>query len=212
MKFTSALSAILISASALLSSVSAGRSKANNLGDLTAQFFDDRHYEKAARQKAKQGGRDYGYQILPSKASPAQCNLALQRISQQPRSCAEQYMARTARNVYLPVYDWFNPNLLTQTAQQFSLDNGVAVEVTDAFGQVLVETTAAGAVVAATYPVAATNVQFDQGRSQALNFPTFVRDESQEGNGAIQQIIFNDDAQMLLVQIVVPLAQLPVVC
>ncbi len=211
MKFTSSLSAILISASALLSFAAAGRSKASNIGDLTAEFFSDRHYEKIARQKNKFATNDAGYQILPPKASPAQCNLALQRISQQPRSCAEQYMARTARNVYLPIYLWFESDQLTQTAAQFSLDNGVAVEVSDAFGNILVETTSTGTIVNATFPIAPNNVEFDEARTYALNYPTFLRDENEEV-GKIQQIVFNDDAEMLLVEIMVPLNQLPVVC
>jgi hypothetical protein len=211
MKLTSSVSVILLSAAAaLLSPAWAGRSKANILGDLTARFFDDQHYEKIARQKNRNQHRDEGYQILPPKASPAQCNLALQRITQQPRSCAEQYMARTARNVYLPVYNWFKSELVQQTAITFSLENGVSIIVKDVYGYVLASSTPLGvvSVAAGTGPE---SVPFAAGRTTALNYPTFVREEG-DSLGRIAQVVYSDDAQTVLVEITMPLIQLPVVC
>lgn len=219
MKFTTSLSVALLSAASLLSSASAGRSPQatgkgrHNIDDMTAQFFNDAHQEKIARHKHRHNNNNVsgGYQILPPHASPAQCNLALQRIAQQPRSCAEQYMARAARNVYLPIYDWFDPEQLANNAAQYSLDNGVAIKVSDAFGKLLVETAADGSVVPAPYPIPAVNVEFTEARTFALNYPTFVRDEV-NSLGRLQQIVYGADAQMVLVEIMVPLSQLPVVC
>lgn len=210
MKFTAALGALLLaSSSSLISAASTGRSKAD-VNDLTSQFFNDAHYEKIARQKNKHQHQDAGYQILPPKASPAQCNLALQRITQQPRTCAEQYLAQTARNVYLPIYRWFLDPVAS--ALQFSSENGVSVEVSDAFNDILVETTAAGAVVPdKVFPVAANKLNFDRARTFALNYATFERDEA-SGLGKLQQIIYNDDGQLLMIQISVPLTNLPVIC
>lgn len=204
------LSALLIAALAACSSaVNHGRGK-STAADLTAQFFDNRRYEKLARhQKPKQA--DAGYQILPEKASPAQCNLALQRITQQPRSCAEQYMARTARNVYLPIYDWFQQPVAS--AGQFGADTGVSVTVVDSFNNPIavgLPNGSGSAVTKSDLPIF-NSLPFMQARSWALNYPTFIRDEAVE-QASIDQVVYSDDGQLVTVIITMPVSVLPVVC
>lgn len=148
------------------------------------------------------------WSTLPKKASESQCSLALQRIAQQPRSCAQQYLARIARNVYLPFYQWFENN--ATTAVQFASDNAVAVELTDAFGNIFLHVDALGTVT--TY-ADGTNLStsFDTYRTLAINYPTFLREEY-AGVAVLQQIVYNTDGRLLLVQISKSLTELPVVC
>lgn len=157
----------------------------------------------------KSGGVDKyaGYSPLPARASESQCGLALQRIVMQPQSCAQKYMSGAARNIYLPIYQWFVNETLVSTALQFAGDNGVGVEVFDAFGNVLVQITTSGAVGSTeTDPFG-----FDLSRTWALNYPTFLRQEA-EGIASITQNIWNVDGQLLTIEIAKDINSLPVIC
>lgn len=154
-----------------------------------------------------------GWSPLPPKASQSQCGLALERIVKQPQTCAQKYMSAPARNVYLPIYNWFGigpyTGTLEQVAAQYSYDNGVGIEIYDAFGRELVYVNTAGTAV----PVASTiePLSVELARTWPLNYPTFLRNEV-SGFASITQNVWSADAQLLTIVIFKEVALLPVVC
>ncbi len=156
---------------------------------------------------------DAGYSPLPPKASFSQCSLALERIVKQPQSCAMKYLSGPARNVYSPVYNWFtnDPNVtIVQVAQQFALDNGVAVAVYDAYANQIANVDENGNILVVDPNVM---VGFELARTWALNYGTFVRDEeSEDAVASIAQNVWNVRGELLTVVISKPVNVLPVVC
>lgn len=178
----------------------------------------DDKYERRAKKNLLAGRylvadkRDIGgWSPLPPKASFSQCSLALERIVKQPQSCAMKYMSGPARNVYSPVYNWFADSEeidVVSVAQEFALQNGVAVEVYDAFGNEIANVDDAGNIL----PNDSTKfVGFELARTWALNYATFVRDED-KGVASIAQNVLSVRGQMLTVVISKSTALLPIVC
>lgn len=189
---------------------------------LTVAISAKKDYERTAMKKLmvrtdglevlKNGGeKACGWSGLPLKASSSQCGLALERIVRQPQSCAQMYMSDAARNIYLPIYLWFSTtdgdSNVQAVAQQFSLDNGVGVEVYNVMGVevALIETN--GTIGT---PVS-TGLSFEVSRTWALNYPTFLRSEK-INEAAIAQNIWNEKGEMFTVVIYKQLNLLPVIC
>lgn len=156
-----------------------------------------------------------GWYPLPAKASLSQCTLALERIVKQPQSCPQKYMSTAARAVYSPIYNWFitetlpgNLNLI-QVAIQFTRDNTVGVKIYDAFGKLIVHVGTDGAVI--VLPGTPTNLPFLLGRTWALNYPTFLRDDFND-IASISQNVYSNGGKILTIEIYKELALLPVVC
>lgn len=158
---------------------------------------------------------DNGWYPLPRKASLSQCSLALLRIVKQPQSCPQQYMSSAARAVYLPIYNWFisEPGLLNanleQVAIQFSRDNSVGVRIYDAFAKVIVDIGTDS--TANILPADPSNLVFQLGRTWALNYATFLRDEPNE-IASISQNVYSVEGELLTIEIYKELSLLPVVC
>lgn len=152
--------------------------------------------------------KDCGWSPLPRDPSESQCSLALQRIVKQPQSCGMKYLSGPARNVYLPIYDWFGANI-NLVALQFASDNGVGVEIYDAFGNELVLISPTG--VALTPSATKEVPSFDVVRTWALNYPTYMI-STVEGLGMLAQKVFSVDGQVLVIIISKELNLLPAVC
>ena len=144
---------------------------------------------------------------LPRKPSESQCSLALQRIVKQPQNCGQKYLSGAARNVYLPVYNWFG-NDVVQVAQQYALDNGVGVEVYDAFGSEVASISTTGTVLT---PSTEKTFNIATERTWALNYPTYYTSSS-TGLGYLAQNVYSFDGKILLVVISKELVLLPQVC
>lgn len=180
-----------------------------------------RKYERRAMRNLMAGQalleqiveNDGGYSPLPPKASYSQCALALERIVKQPQSCAMKYLSAPARNVYSPIYNWFTTGdevTIEQVAQQFAFDNGVGVEVYDAFGNEIAQVDENGNILPVDPNV---TVGFELARTWALNYATFVREEeSEEAAASIAQNVWNVRGELLTVVISKPVNVLPVVC
>lgn len=180
----------------------------------------ERDYEARAMKKLvaagsllKQQSECEGWSPLPPKASYSQCLLALERIVRQPQSCAQKYMSGAARTVYDPIYNWFafgsgvvDTNVV-DVSVQFALNNGVSVEVYDAFNQQIANVDASGNVLTLVQSGLGINVA----RSWALNYATFVRNET-AGYASITQNVWSAQGQLLSVSISKPLVLLPIVC
>lgn len=183
---------------------------------VTSGEVSGRDYERRARKnlmagercKAKTAVLD-GWSPLPCKASSSQCSLALQRIVKQPQSCAQSYMAGVARNVYLPIYQWFSEAVsVVDTATQFALNTGVSVVVYDPFGNQEANIAADGTENSLVDP---TNLSYQLARTWALNYPSFVRVEA-VNTAFIAQNVWDSDGRLLTVVIGKALNLLPVVC
>lgn len=152
-----------------------------------------------------------GWSPLPPKASASQCGLALERIVRQPQTCAQKYMSGPARNVYLPIYNWFLPSAdavaLAQVAAQFVSNNAVGIEIYDAFGRELVRINPDGTVL----DVEVETTSFELARTWPLNYPTFLREEK-KGKASITQNVWSADGQILTIVIFKEISLLPVVC
>lgn len=180
----------------------------------------ERDYEERAMRKLvsarslwKKQFEGEGYSPLPPSPSYSQCLLALDRIVKQPQSCAQKYMSGAARSIYDPIYNWFgfetgilNLNII-QVAIQFSLNNGVSVEVYDAFNKQLANINESGIEI----DLENEGLEFDKARTWPLNYPTFVRKE-EEGYASITQNIWSVQGQLLTIVIAKRLELLPVVC
>ena len=153
-----------------------------------------------------------GYSFVPSKSSVSQCSLALELIAKQPQSCAQKFLSGSARNIYLPTYNWFVGSLdqLQQYAIQFSLDNVVGVEIYDAFGVQIVKVSTSGILLPLDTPNPA-SVSFELVRSWSLNYPTFLREES-DNEGSITQNIWSVSGELLTIKVMKELNLLPAIC
>lgn len=197
------LPALLISILSASSSVSAGRD------------YERKAAKNLVVKSCEVAACDNGWSPLPPKASLSQCSLALERVVKQPQSCPQQYMSSAARAVYLPIYNWFIPETditntnLESVAIQFSKDNSVGVRIYDAFGKVIVDIGTDS--VPNTLPGNPTNVPFQLGRTWALNYPTFLRDEPNDV-ASISQNVYSIKAQLLTIEVYKELNLLPVVC
>ena len=149
-----------------------------------------------------------GYCPLPPKASFSQCSLALERVVKQPTSCAMQYMSGAARSVYLPIYNWFTDGSVDAVAQQFSYDNGVGVEVYDAFGNQIAQIDAAGNILA---PNPIPMLGLELARTWPLNYPTFARNED-TGLALLAQNVWSVRGELLTIVISKNINVLPIVC
>lgn len=197
------LSTLLISVLAASTSVSAGRDyerkAAKNL--LVGQWENEE--------------LENGWCPLPPKASGSQCLLALERVVKQPQTCPQKYMSGAARAVYLPIYNWFiNENgtgndQLGEVAVQFSRDNGVGVEIYDAFGNEIVNVGTDG--VMQSLPLTTEPLSFELARTWALNYPTFLRDEPNQ-IASITQNVYSVEGELLTIVIYKELSLLPIVC
>lgn len=145
--------------------------------------------------------------VLPPKATTAQCKSALCSILYQPQTVASKWIEAKGRDVLNPIYQWFvdGPAL---TAQQYALNNGLQVEVTDASGFIVASVSATGTIQALADP-AAGNTYYDVVRSMSTNIPTTNRQYSQ-GYEWYSVNVFNWDGQMYIVSVGAPLSSLPV--
>lgn len=145
---------------------------------------------------------------LPKEPSESQCALALQRIVKQPQNCGQKYLSGAARSVYLPIYNWFDLDV-SAVALQYANDNGVGVEVYDAFGNEIAAVNTIGKVQSPS-PVPET-YNVGSGRTWALNYPTYYTVASL-GLAFLAQNIYSVDGQVLLIVISKELTLLPQVC
>lgn len=188
---------------------------------LLASVSADRDYDRRAKKSLvaahsllEEAVEIGGYCPLPPRPSGSQCSLALERIVKQPQSCAMKYLSKAARNVYSPVYNWFylqdteaGDNIVL-TAQQLSVNNGVGVEVYDAFGNEVANIDQSGNIMT---PDVDKEMGIELARTWPLNYPTFVR-ENEEGVASIAQNVWSIRGQLLTVVIYKDLNLLPVVC
>lgn len=144
---------------------------------------------------------------LPPNPTTAQCKAALSAIMYQPPSVGASFLECKSRAIFDPVFQWFVDGPVV-TAQQFALNLGVAVEVVDAAGFIVAYVNADGSVDASA--IGKPTPFYDTTRARSTNIPTYLRFED-SGRMYYTVNIYNWDAQMYTVALVVPISSVPVV-